>query len=47
MLADEVKARIQSAYSQLLESRELTPRYGQRLMIAEIAIPRASKAMPK
>jgi ATP-dependent DNA helicase DinG len=37
MLAEEVKDRIQSAYRQLLESRELTPRYGQRLMIAEIA----------
>jgi ATP-dependent DNA helicase DinG len=37
MLADEVKDSIQSAYRQLLESRELTPRYGQRLMIAEIA----------
>lgn len=37
MLADEVKARIQSAYSQLLESRDLTARYGQRQMIAEIA----------
>ena len=37
MLADEVKERIQSAYRQLLESRELTPRYGQRQMIAEIA----------
>ncbi|NKB31504.1 MAG: ATP-dependent DNA helicase DinG [Pseudomonadales bacterium] len=37
MLADEVKDRIQSAYRQLLESRDLTPRYGQRQMIAEIA----------
>jgi ATP-dependent DNA helicase DinG len=37
MLEDEVKDSIQSAYRQLLESRELTPRYGQRLMIAEIA----------
>lgn len=37
MLADEVKDKIQSAYRQLLESRELTPRYGQRQMIAEIA----------
>jgi ATP-dependent DNA helicase DinG len=37
MLADEVKERIQSTYRQLLESRELTPRYGQRQMIAEIA----------
>ena len=37
MLAEEVKARIQSVYRQLLKSRELTPRYGQRQMIAEIA----------
>ena len=37
MLADEVKDRIQSVYRQLLESRDLTPRYGQRQMIAEIA----------
>ncbi len=37
MLADEVKSSIQSAYRQLLASRNLTPRYGQRLMIAEIA----------
>lgn len=37
MLADDVKSSIQSAYRQLLDSRELIPRYGQRLMIAEIA----------
>ena len=37
MLADEVKERIQSAYRQLLKSRELRPRFGQRQMIAEIA----------
>ena len=37
MLAEEVKERIQSFYRQLLESRDLTPRYGQRQMIAEIA----------
>ncbi|MFT7470667.1 MAG: ATP-dependent DNA helicase DinG, partial [Kiritimatiellia bacterium] len=37
MLADDVKKAIQSTYRQLLESRDLTPRYGQRLMIAEIA----------
>lgn len=36
MPTDKVKARIQSVYRQLLESRELTPRYGQRQMIAEI-----------
>lgn len=37
MLADDVKDSIQSAYKQLIEARQLTPRYGQRLMIAEIA----------
>ena len=37
MLPDEVKNAIQSAYRQILESKSLTPRYGQRLMIAEIA----------
>lgn len=37
MLADSTKSAIQSAYKQLLASRDLTPRYGQRLMIAEIA----------
>jgi ATP-dependent DNA helicase DinG len=37
MLAEAVKDRIQSVYRQLLKSRDLTPRYGQRQMIAEIA----------
>jgi len=37
MLEEDVKKDIQSIYRQLLESRDLTPRYGQRLMIAEIA----------
>lgn len=37
MLPDDVKNTIQSAYRQILESKSLTPRYGQRLMIAEIA----------
>ncbi|MED5311501.1 MAG: hypothetical protein VYD17_04460, partial [Pseudomonadota bacterium] len=37
MLADEIKDLIQENYRQVLKSRELTPRYGQRLMIAEIA----------
>ncbi|MDP1930716.1 MAG: ATP-dependent DNA helicase DinG [Gammaproteobacteria bacterium] len=37
MIPDEVKNVIQSAYRQILESKGLTPRYGQRLMIAEIA----------
>ena len=37
MLPDDIKQSIQSAYRQILESKSLTPRYGQRLMIAEIA----------
>lgn len=37
MLPDEVKETVQSAYRQIVERRNLTPRYGQRLMIAEIA----------
>ncbi len=37
MLADAVKDKIQSAYKQMIEAKQLTPRYGQRLMIAEIA----------
>ncbi|MBM88994.1 MAG: ATP-dependent DNA helicase DinG [Gammaproteobacteria bacterium] len=37
MLADDVKDRIQNTYRQLLNSKGLTPRYGQRQMIAEIA----------
>lgn len=37
MLADSVKNKIQSAYKQMVEAKQLTPRYGQRLMIAEIA----------
>jgi ATP-dependent DNA helicase DinG len=37
MLPDDVKNTIQSAYRQILENKSLTPRYGQRLMIAEIA----------
>ncbi|MEE3086487.1 MAG: ATP-dependent DNA helicase DinG [Pseudomonadota bacterium] len=37
MLADEIKDLIQENYRQVLKTRELTPRYGQRLMIAEIA----------
>lgn len=37
MLADDVKNSIQSAYKQLIDAKDLTPRYGQRLMIAEIA----------
>ncbi|MGI1678621.1 MAG: ATP-dependent DNA helicase DinG [Cellvibrionaceae bacterium] len=37
MLAAETKQAIQTAYSQFLQSRDLTARYGQKLMIAEIA----------
>src|SRR5690606_12302131 len=37
MLPDDIKQVIQSAYRQILENKSLTPRYGQRLMIAEIA----------
>lgn len=37
MLPDDVKQLIQTAYRQILESKSLVPRYGQRLMIAEIA----------
>ncbi|MFA7555554.1 MAG: ATP-dependent DNA helicase DinG [Spongiibacteraceae bacterium] len=37
MLTDEIKKTIQTAYSTLLESKGLKARYGQRLMIAEVA----------
>ncbi len=37
MLTDDLKRTIQSAYSTLLESKGLKARYGQRLMIAEVA----------
>lgn len=37
MLTDDIKKTIQAAYSGLLESKDLKPRYGQRLMIAEVA----------
>ena len=37
MLAPEVKEKVQAVYRQLLENRNLIPRYGQRQMIAEIA----------
>jgi len=37
MLSNELKTRIQGAYSRFLEAKELKPRYGQRLMIAEVA----------
>ncbi len=37
MLTDAIKESIQSAYTSLLDSKELKARYGQRLMIAEVA----------
>lgn len=37
MLNEDLKHTIQTAYSTLLEAREHKPRYGQKLMIAEIA----------
>lgn len=37
MLTDALKKQIQSAYSQFLDSKGLKARYGQKLMIAEIA----------
>lgn len=37
MLSNELKTNIQQAYSTFLEKKGLKPRYGQRLMIAEIA----------
>ena len=43
MLSDDVKKRIQTAYSALLDSKGLKARYGQRLMIAEVARTLASR----
>ncbi|MBA1272448.1 ATP-dependent DNA helicase DinG [Stutzerimonas azotifigens] len=37
MLSTELKSQIQGAYSRFLEAKGLKPRYGQRLMIAEVA----------
>ncbi|MFL0811511.1 MAG: ATP-dependent DNA helicase DinG [Agarilytica sp.] len=37
MLDKEIKTEIQQAYSHFLEAKSLSPRYGQKLMIAEIA----------
>ncbi|MBB3191080.1 ATP-dependent DNA helicase DinG [Halomonas cerina] len=37
MLDEALKGEIQAAYRRVIEGLELTPRYGQRLMIAEIA----------
>jgi ATP-dependent DNA helicase DinG len=33
---DSIKEQIQTTYRQLIKSRSLTPRYGQRKMIAQI-----------
>ncbi|MFK5985887.1 MAG: ATP-dependent DNA helicase DinG [Pseudomonadota bacterium] len=37
MLSDDLKKQIQTAYSTLLENKQVKPRIGQRLMIADIA----------
>lgn len=37
MLSKDLKQQIQGAYSQFLEAKGHTPRYGQKLMIADIA----------
>ncbi len=37
VLTDNLKKTIQNAYSHILESKKIKPRYGQRLMIADIA----------
>src|SRR3990167_5480939 len=37
MLSTELKSQIQGAYTRFLEAKSLKPRYGQRLMIADIA----------
>ncbi len=37
MLNDDLKNQIQTAYRTFLENKSLKPRYGQRLMIAEVA----------
>ena len=37
MLSDEVKDSIREAYNAIVEHKSLTPRWGQRQMIAEIA----------
>ena len=51
MLDDATKDRIREAYGAIIDSKGLTPRWGQRQMIAEIAnalgrIPRAGEAPP-
>jgi len=37
VLTDNIKKIIQNAYSHILESKKIKPRYGQKLMIADIA----------
>lgn len=37
MLPDALKTEIRQAYQQLIDNRELSPRWGQRQMIAEVA----------
>ena len=37
MLSEELKDRIREAYNSVLERKSLSPRWGQRQMIAEIA----------
>ena len=37
MLSTELKSQIQGAYTRFLEAKGLKARYGQRLMIAEVA----------
>lgn len=37
VLTDNIKTTIQDAYSRILESKDIKPRYGQKLMIADIA----------
>ena len=37
MLSDDLKGAIRTAYSAIIEGKSLTPRWGQRQMIAEIA----------
>jgi len=51
LLDDATKDRIREAYGAIIENKGLTPRWGQRQMIAEIAnslgrIPRAGEAPP-
>ena len=37
VLSDDLKAQIQGAYRQFLNSKSLKPRLGQRLMIAPVS----------